>query len=242
VTDLLVALVGVLAGAIAALSGFGIGSLLTPVFALQLDTKLAVAAVSIPHLIGTALRFSRMRKHVAREVFLRFGVPSAIGGLAGAFLHNILGSPALEAVFGGLLVFAGAAELTGLSRRLRFEGKLSMVAGTASGLFGGLVGNQGGIRSAALLRYGLTREEIVATATAIALLVDGVRMPVYALAATQGITANLRLIGVATAGVVLGTLIGTPLLRRLPEQWFKRAVALLLIGLGAYMLVRGAAR
>jgi uncharacterized membrane protein YfcA len=121
VSDLLVALVGVLAGAIAALSGFGIGSLLTPVFALSLDTKLAVAAVSIPHLVGTALRFSRMRRHVARDVFLRFGVPSAIGGLAGAFLHNILGSPALEAVFGALLLFAGASELSGLSRRLRFE-------------------------------------------------------------------------------------------------------------------------
>ena len=241
-SDLIVALVGVLAGAIAALSGFGIGSLLTPVFALHLDTKLAVAAVSIPHLIGTALRFARMREHVARDVFLRFGVPSAIGGLIGAFLHNILGSPALEAVFGGLLVFAGVSELSGLSGRLRFEGKLSTVAGAASGLFGGLVGNQGGIRSAALLRYGMTRQEIVATATAIALLVDGVRMPVYAFGALPGIANNLRLIGLATVGVIAGTLIGTPLLSRLPERWFKRSVAILLIGLGAYMLVRAVGR
>ena len=237
-SDLIVALVGVLAGGIAALTGFGIGSLLTPLFALHLDTKLAVAAVSIPHLIGTALRFARMRKDVAREIFLRFGVPSAIGGLIGAFLHNILGSPALEAVFGALLMFAGLGELSGFSRRLRFEGKLSTLAGAASGLFGGLVGNQGGIRSAALLRQGLKREEIVATATAIALLVDGVRMPVYAFGAVAGITNNLRLIGLATLGVVIGTLIGTPLLRRIPEHWFKRTVAVLLVGLGAYMLLR----
>ena len=237
-SDLIVALVGVLAGAVAAVAGFGIGSLLTPVFTLHLDTKLAVAAVSIPHLIGTALRFARMRKDVVREILLRFGVPSAIGGLAGAFLHNALGSPALEAVFGGLLVFAGVSELSGLSKRMRFEGKLSVAAGAASGLFGGLVGNQGGIRSAALLRHGLSREQIVATATAIALLVDGVRMPVYALGALEGIAANLRLIGLATAGVVVGTLIGTPLLRRLPEHWFKRTVALLLVALGVYMLLR----
>ena len=237
-SDLIVALVGVVAGAIAAVAGFGIGSLLTPVFALHLDTKLAVAAVSIPHLIGTALRFARMRTDVVRTVFLRFGVPSAIGGLAGALLHNILGSPALEAVFGGLLVFAGVSELSGLSKRLRFGGNLSVVAGAASGLFGGLVGNQGGIRSAALLRHNMSREQVVATATAIALLVDGVRMPVYAAGEVAGIAANLRLIGAACLGVVVGTIIGTPLLRRLPEQWFKRTVALLLVALGVFMLLR----
>ena len=235
-----VTLVAVLAGGIAAISGFGIGSLLTPVFALQLNTKLAVAAVSIPHLVGTAVRFANMKQHVSRPVFLRFGVPSALGGLAGAFLHNALGSTALEAVFGGLLLFAGMSELTGFSRRLHFAGKASWFAGAASGMFGGLVGNQGGIRSAALLRHGLTREGIVATATAIALLVDGVRMPVYALGALPGIRDNLRIIGLAVFGVVVGTLLGTPLLRRIPERWFRFSISLLLTALGAYMLIHAA--
>ena len=44
-------------GAVAAVTGFGIGSLLTPAFALQVDARLAVAAVSIPHVVGTAFRF-----------------------------------------------------------------------------------------------------------------------------------------------------------------------------------------
>src|SRR5438094_418926 len=46
------------AGAIAAVAGFGIGSVLTPVLALQTGTKLAVAAIAIPHAIGTARRCS----------------------------------------------------------------------------------------------------------------------------------------------------------------------------------------
>src|SRR5262249_44587442 len=53
----LVLLVAVAAGAIASVAGFGIGSLLTPLLAWPLGTRLAVAAVSIPHLVGTALRF-----------------------------------------------------------------------------------------------------------------------------------------------------------------------------------------
>ena len=72
------------AGAIAAISGFGIGSVLTPVFSMHTDTKLAVAAVSIPHFIGTLLRFVRLRRHIDRSVALSFGLASAIGGLGGA--------------------------------------------------------------------------------------------------------------------------------------------------------------
>ncbi len=44
----IVLIVGIIAGGIAAIAGFGIGSLLAPLFALQIDTGLAVAAVSIP--------------------------------------------------------------------------------------------------------------------------------------------------------------------------------------------------
>jgi hypothetical protein len=48
--------VSILAGAVAAISGFGIGSLLTPVLSERYGIKAAVAMVSVPHLIGTAAR------------------------------------------------------------------------------------------------------------------------------------------------------------------------------------------
>ncbi|HSL68671.1 MAG TPA: TSUP family transporter, partial [Longimicrobiales bacterium] len=99
-------------------------------------------------------------------------------------------------------------------------------------------GNQGGVRSAALLRYQLSREGVVATATAIALLVDGVRIPVYVADASGALLDNWRVIAIAAIGVVVGTLIGARVLLRLPERWFRHAVALLLIGLGVFMLAR----
>jgi len=61
----LVFLAGVLAGGIGAVAGFGIGSLLTPLLALETEFKVAVAAVSIPHVLGTALRFRLLRRHIA---------------------------------------------------------------------------------------------------------------------------------------------------------------------------------
>src|SRR4051794_36712035 len=84
VYESVVLLAAIAAGAIAAVSGFGIGSLLTPLLAIAAGTKTAVAAVSIPHLVGTALRFWWLRKSLDRGVFWRFGLTSAAGGLLGA--------------------------------------------------------------------------------------------------------------------------------------------------------------
>ncbi len=49
----------VIGGGVASVVGFGIGSILTPTLAAKLETKLAVAAVSIPHLAGTVLSGSK---------------------------------------------------------------------------------------------------------------------------------------------------------------------------------------
>jgi uncharacterized membrane protein YfcA len=176
----LIAVAATFAGAIASVAGFGIGSMLTPLFALHFGTKLAVVAVSIPHLIATALRFVRISEHVDKRVFVSFGVTSAAAGLLGALLHARFSSTVLSYVLGGLLVFAGIMGVTGLSRRMRFEGVAAWISGSMSGAFGALVGNQGGIRSPAMLGMRVSKESFVATAIAIALVVDVARMPVYA--------------------------------------------------------------
>jgi len=233
----LVAAIAVLAGAVASVAGFGIGSLLTPIFAWQMGTKLAVAAVSIPHAAGTALRFAMLRQHVDRKLLISFGLMSAAGGLTGALLQSYLGSPALTLVFGILLVFAGVMGLTGLAERMRFGGWMARVAGALSGFLGGLVGNQGGIRSAALLGYDVSKQAFVATATAVALLVDGARVPVYLATQGQEVAETWPYLLVATVGVLVGTVVGGRVLRRLPEKVFKRLVAGIVLVLGVVMLI-----
>lgn len=173
--ELAVLLVSALAAALAAVTGFGIGSLLTPLLALQVDTRLAVAAMSVPHVVGAALRLWLLSEDVDRRVFWSFGVTSAVGGLAGALLQGWASSRWLTMLFGGLLLFAAVSELTGLAGRMRFQGRVAWLAGAVSGALGGLVGNQGGLRSAALLGFGLSKETFVATATAVGLVVDGAR-------------------------------------------------------------------
>jgi uncharacterized membrane protein YfcA len=232
----LVAIVGFLAGAIAAVAGFGVGSLLTPLLAIQLDIRLAVAVVSIPHLLSTALRYWLLRRHVDWRVVRSFGLASAAGGVLGAYLGTFLSSPLLTAVLGCLLLFAAGAELTGWSKRLRFSGWRAWLAGGVSGVFGGLVGNQGGIRSAALLNFDLRKQAFVATATVVGLIVDGTRVPIYLFAQHKDLAAAWPYLLAASIGTVAGTLSGERLLRRIPEPAFRTTVSGILLVLGALLL------
>jgi uncharacterized membrane protein YfcA len=228
--------VAVLAGAIAAVSGFGIGSLLTPLLMLSLPPAHAVAVAAIPHAVATTIRFMSLRGQIHWPTFRQFGLASAVGGLLGAVLQPRLASPALTLLLAVLLVLAGLTELlrrpVPLPRTPLWRG----LGGLLSGMFGGLVGNQGGIRAAALLGFRLEARPLVATATAAALVVDLARVPVYLLGAGSVLAANAHLWLIASAGVTIGTLLGVPLLGRIPAPVYRRLVGGLLLLLGVGLL------
>lgn len=229
---------GIVAGAIASVTGFGVGSILTPLFAMRVELPVAVAAVSIPHLLATAQRFWLVRRLVDRRILLGFGVMSAMGGLAGAFLLRQFSSEALEKVFGAVVTLGGVAELTGWMRRVQWNRAAAWIAGAVSGMLGGLVGNQGSVRTAALLGFHIPRESFVATATAIALFVDGARVPVYLASEWDSIVALRGSIAIASVAALIGTVLGVRLLRRLPEAQFRRFVSVMLIVIGVYFMLR----
>jgi uncharacterized membrane protein YfcA len=211
--------------------------MLTPALAVLAGAKLAVAAVSVPHAIGTSIRFWRFRQHVDWKVVRSFGVTSAAGGLTGAFLNSWATSRALEIVFGLLLVLTGTAQVSGYAQRWRLRGTLAWLGGALSGFFGGLVGNQGGIRTAAMLGFDVDKRQFVATTTAVALLIDMARVPVYLKLQAAQIAPLWPTIALATVGVVGGTLFGEKLLARVPERRFRAVVGMLLLLLGLSFLL-----
>lgn len=227
--------VAALAGGVASVSGFGIGSLLTPLLGIQAGTRAAVAAVAIPHALATALRYWPLRREVDWGIVRTFGIMSAAGGLAGALLHGALRGALLTAVFAVLLAFAGITGLTGVQRRMRFRGWAAWLAGALSGVFGGLVGNQGGIRSAALLGFEVRRDAFVASATVIGLFVDAARLPAYLLTEHEALLRLWPQILIMSAGCLLGTLLGVRVLSRVPERIFGKLVSSIILALGLWM-------
>jgi uncharacterized membrane protein YfcA len=152
-------------------------------------------------------------------------------------LHNEIRSVTLTIVFGCLLILAGMLGLTGLSDKFRFRGPIIWFAGALSGLFGGLVGNQGGIRSAALLGFQLDKKQFVATATGIALMVDAVRLPVYLIIQSSELVSIWPYILIMTIGVIAGTLGGKKILEKLPENIFKKTVSAIILLIGILVLI-----
>ncbi|HWI38388.1 MAG TPA: hypothetical protein VNU64_18205 [Burkholderiales bacterium] len=124
-------------------------------------------------------------------------------------------------MFGALLVIAVVGELTGWVERVRWGRRAAWFAGALSGAFGGLVGNQGGIRSAAMLGF------------------DAPKAPVYLATQWREIAAIWPLVAIAAAGVVAGTALGARVLGRIPQRVFRRVVAVLLLLLGVYMVLAG---
>jgi len=236
--DALLFILGILTGGTAAIVGFGIGSFLTPILALKTGFGVAVAAVGGAHFVGSALRFWLLRKEVNRKVFLSFGILSAIGGLGGALLQGWAANAALAIVFGGLMVLAGVSNIYGWSDKFSTKGPIGWIAGLVSAFFGGLVGNQGGLRAAGLVGFKLTKTQFVATATAVALVVDAFRVPVYLAMRSSQLTQCTLEVTVMAVGVVVGTLLGAPLLHHLPERYFKLALSVILIIIGLLVMVR----
>jgi uncharacterized membrane protein YfcA len=99
-----------------------------------------------------------------------------------------------------------------------------------------MVGNQGGIRAAALLGFNLSARELVATSTASAILVDAARLPIYLLTAGSSIVAAKATVVIASTGVVIGTLVGVPALGRIPALAYRRMLGGLLLLLGLWLL------
>lgn len=229
--------VGILSGATAAISGFGIGSLLTPLLAARLGVPLAVAAVAIPHAIATAVRCWRLRRSISWPVMRSFGVLSATGGLAGALLYARVGSRPLEIILGVLLVATGVAAISEWTRKWQPGSGVAAALGFVSGFFGGIAGNQGGLRAGALLTFGLTPAAFVATTTAVGLAVDAARTPIYVWRAGSALAEVVTPITVATIGVLIGTILGERLLFGLSPDRFRRIVGFLIAALGVWLLV-----
>lgn len=238
-------------------SGFGMGTLLTPVFMLFFPAELAVALTGIVHLFNNLFKLLLVGRHADKTVLIRFGIPAVIAALAGSWLLvHIADLPPLFSyrAFGRiidvlpvkfmlsllLLLFAIMELFPGFFKWEFGRDKLA-IGGLISGFFGGLSGNQGAVRSAFLVRAGLSKEAFIATAVVVSTFVDLTRLGVYStVLANPGPGNHLPLLACATLAAITGALIGNKLLKKVTLEFLHTLVAILLIavsiGLGAGLL------
>jgi len=193
---LAVAIAAMFAAGLTLYSGFGLGTLLLPVFALFYPVEVAVVATAVVHGANNVFKVLLVGRFADLGVVLRFGLPAILAAIAGATLLGALAgmhlqlhweagglsgttSP-LKLTMGALMLLFAAFDLLPWLRALQFERKYLPVGGVLSGFFGGLSGHQGALRAAFLVKAGLGTEAFVGTSSVIGLLVDLVRIATYA--------------------------------------------------------------
>ena len=232
-----ICLAALLVAAMVLMSGFGLGTLLTPLFALFYDIKIAVLLVAIVHFSNNLFKLGLFFRHLDRAVLKRFGALSVVGALVGSLLQAWLQSQTLKIGLGVLLVILGTVEFLPPRVSWRIPKRLDPLGGFLSGLLGGVLGNQGAVRSAYLLNYSLSKEAFVATATIIACLIDVTRIPIYLLNYYGEIAAAWPYLIATILSAFLGTLVGKWLLDIVTLGAFRRVVAGSVVVVGVAMAI-----
>lgn len=232
-------------------SGFGLGALLMPAFALFFPVEFAIAATAVVHLVNNIFKLALLGKKAKLAVVLAFGLPAVLLAFVGAFLLNYFAAlpPLAEYSIGNrsceltivklvisvLIMIFAILELSPRFQNLAIDTKYVPLGGVLSGFFGGLSGNQGALRAAFLIRLGLKKEVFIGTSIVCAVLVDIARLTVYgitfftknfALLQNQG---GVGLIIAGSLAAFLGAFWGSRMLKKVTMRTVQTIVGALLL-------------
>lgn len=243
---LIIVLVAFLTAILTFFSGFGLGTILTPVFMIFFPVDLAIALTGVVHFFNNIFKIILVGKNADKAVLLRFGIPAVIASFVGAWIllhipdseplysYSLFGKTfevyPVKLIISVLLIIFASMDLIPYFNKLQFGKEKLPLGGTLSGFFGGLSGNQGALRSAFLIKAGLTKEAFIGTAVVVSTFVDFTRLSVYATRFVKsGLTDNIILVILATLAAIAGAYIGNKLLKKVTIKYIQVLIAIMLI-------------
>ena len=193
---IIICLSALLVSTLTLFSGFGLGTLLLPAFALFFPVEVAVAATAVVHGANNIFKIALVGRHADKTLVVRFGLPAILAAFAGAATlgfvahfdeiarYTVGGRTAVitpvKLTMGFLMLVFALFELLPRLRGLKFDRRYLFLGGILSGFFGGLSGHQGALRSAFLVKVGISTQAFVGTNAVIGFMVDMARIATYA--------------------------------------------------------------
>jgi uncharacterized membrane protein YfcA len=235
-------------------SGFGLGTLLMPAFALFFPIEVAVAATAIVHLANNIFKVILVGKKADLGIVLKFALPAAVMAMIGALLLNLFttAQPFFRYVIFGrtcalspeklviaaLIIIFAVMELSPRSEKLTFDARFIPLGGALSGFFGGLSGLQGALRTAFLSRAGLEKEAFIGTMVVSAVVVDISRLLIYGITFFSrdfDVLKSQGGVGMVIAGTLCafcGAFIGSRLMKKITMRAIQTMVGVMLLMVG----------
>jgi len=255
---ILLPLVAISVSCLTLFSGFGLGTLLMPAFALFFPLHIAIAATAVVHLLNNLFKIFLVGRDAHLKTVFRFGIPAAIGALIGSYIlfllydmtpiagyilfkHLFLLYP-IKLAIGILIVIFALFELIPKFENIQFDRKYISFGGLLSGFFGGISGMQGALRSAFLTRSDMPKEAFIGTNVVCAVIVDMSRLMVYGTAIFsvnygQIPPATRHLVLITTLAAFIGAFIGKRLMKKVTITTVQRIVGTTLLLCGLAMSV-----
>lgn len=229
-------------------SGFGLATVLTPVFILFFPIPIAISLTAVIHFFNNLFKLFLVGNNSNREVLLKFGLPAIIGAVFGSFLlltitkksfiinyhlfkHNFH-VEFINLIIGILIFVFAIIEVLPQSNKISFNKNLLPFGGILSGFFGGLSGHQGAFRSVFLLKCGLSKEQFVATGVLIACIVDFVRLSIYGTNfLNKEVVSEFPLMALAVLFAFLGSYLASRYLQKVTVGLIKTTIATMLFAI-----------
>ena len=251
---LIISIVAIFTSFLTFFTGFGVGTLLLPVFSIFFPVEIAVVLTAIVHFLNNIFKSFLIGKRASKPTIIRFGIPAVIGAFIGAQLlfllseinpiaeYELLGNlykiQPIKILIGLLIIFFALFDLIPFLERIRFKHKHLVPGGFTSGFFGGLSGHQGALRSAFLIKTGLSKEAFIATGIIISLFVDITRISTYAFQVDLGILKkNIILLSAASGSAFVGAVAGKLLLKKVTLKIVRIIVSIAIVLLGIALIL-----
>lgn len=243
---IIICIVALVGSALTLFSGFGLGTMLLPVFGLFFPIEIAIILTSIVHFLNNLFKLFVFGKKASIAVILKFGIPAIIFAFLGAYILKLLTNMQplfqysitekpfvimpIKLIIGILLLIFSIIEFIPKYKNMEFNKKYLPLGGILSGFFGGISGHQGALRSAFLIRTNLSKESFIANGVVLACLVDVSRLTVYLPQIIKKETSiDYQLLTLATISAFSGVYFGNKLLQKTTIKTLQNFVAIMLM-------------
>jgi uncharacterized membrane protein YfcA len=237
-TILLVILSALAASLLAAVAGFGGSVILLPVLVWAVGVVDAVPILTLAQLIGNLSRVLINRHELHWTVIWRFALGAVPLAVIGGIIFAKTPAGLLVRLLGVFLILMVVYRHTPWGRHYQMKLGGFVPLGAASGLISALLGTVGPLAAPFFLAYGLLKGAYIGTEAMTAVILHITKLGVYGGYSLIG--ARTLLIGLAIGAVmIVGTLLGSRLLRRVPQHLFPYIIEVVLVVSGIIFLVRG---
>ncbi|AKB44753.1 sulfite exporter TauE/SafE family protein [Methanosarcina vacuolata] len=232
-----IALLTLLASLIGTMAGFGISTIMVPVLLIILPLPQTLLLVGIVHWFNDIWKMLLFRNGIRWKLLLAFGLPGIFASFLGSSLSLRISREILSRALGVFLIAYVIFII--FNRTFKLSQKLSVAisSGTLTGFFAGIFGIGGEINAVALSAFNLEKAVYIATAGAIAFMIDSTRIATY-------IQGGTRLDPVLVSGFLIfipvsliGAMIGKIGIEKIPQEKFRNFVAVFIFLFGLKLVL-----